>query len=56
MTNNNNDIRDYDEQLETVTSFNYLEAIVTDVGSKHDILAKTAAALLQLLTSGNTLI
>ena len=57
MTNNTNgisiDIRVCGEKLETVNSFKYLGAIVTDAGSKPEILARvaqTTAALTKLKT------
>ena len=57
MTNNINgistDIRVCGEKLETVTSFKYLGAIVTDAGSKPEILARiaqTTVALTKLKT------
>ena len=57
MTNNtsgiSNDIRISGEKVETVNSFKYLGAIVTDEGSKPEILARiaqTTAAITKLKT------
>ena len=55
MTNNtsgiNTEIKVNGQKLETVTSFKYLGSVVTDEGSKHEILpriAQTTAALTRL--------
>ena len=55
MTNNttgiNTEIKVNGQKLETVTSFKYLGSVLTDEGSKPDILsrvAKTTAALTRL--------
>ena len=55
MTNNtsgiNTKIKVYGQKLETVTSFKYLGSVITDEGSKPDILsrvAQTTAALTRL--------
>ena len=55
MTNNtsgiNTEIKVNGQKLETVTSFNYLGSVITDEGSKPEILsriAKTTAALRRL--------
>ena len=48
MTNNtsgiNTEIKMNGEKLETVTSFKYLGSVITDEGSKHEILSRTAQA------------
>ena len=55
MTNNssgiNTEIKVNEQKLETVTSFKYLGSVITDEGSKPEILsriAQTAAALTRL--------
>ena len=55
MTNNtigiNTEIKANEEKLETVTSFKYLVSVITDEGSKPEILsriAQTTAALTRL--------
>ena len=55
MTNNTScikrEIKVYEQKLETVTSFKYLRSVITDEGSKPDILsrvAQTTAALTKL--------
>ena len=55
MTNNtsgiNTEIKMNEQKLETVTSFKYLGSIITDEGSKHEMLSRTAqttAALTRL--------
>ena len=55
VTNNtsgiNTDIKVNGQKLETVTSFKYLSSVITDEGSKPEILsriAKTTAALKRL--------
>ena len=55
MTNNtsgiNTEIKVNGQKLETVTSFNYLGSVITDEGSKPEILstiAQTTAALTRL--------
>ena len=55
MTNNtsgmNTEIKVNGQKLETVTSFKYLDSVITDDGSKPDILsriAQTTAALTRL--------
>ena len=55
MTNNttgiNTEIKVNGQKLETVTSFKYLGSVITDKGSKHEILsriAQTTAALTRL--------
>ena len=55
MTNNtsgiNTDIKVNGQKLETVTSFKYLGSVITNVGSKPEILsriAETTAALTRL--------
>ena len=60
MTNNtggiNTDIKVNGQKLETVTSFKYLGSIITDQGSKPEILsriAQTTAALTRLKPVGN---
>ena len=60
MTNNRNgiatDIRARGEKLETVNKFKYLGAVVSDEGSKSEILsriAQTSAALKRLKTIWN---
>ena len=61
MTNNtqgiSKDIRVNSQTLETVYSFKYLGAIVSDQGSKPEVISKTAqtvAALSKLDTNGKT--
>ena len=47
----NTEIKIYGQKLETVTSFKYLGSLITDEGSKPEILSKTAqttAALTRL--------
>ena len=60
MTNNANgismDIRINSEKLDKVKSFKYLSAVITDQGSKHEVLsriAQTTAALARLKTIWN---
>ena len=55
MTNNtsaiNTEIKVNGQKLQTVTSFKYLGSVITDEGSKHEILsriAQTTAALTRL--------
>ena len=55
MTNNTNgistEIKINGQKLETVTSFKYLGSVITDEGSKHEILSRiahTTAALTRL--------
>ena len=55
MTNNtsdiNTEIKVNGQELETVTSFNYLGSFITVEGSRHEVLsrtAQTAAALTRL--------
>ena len=55
MTNNisgiNTEIKEYGQKRETVTSFKYLGSVITDEGSKPEILfriAQTTAALTRL--------
>ena len=55
MTNNtsgiNTEIKVNGQKLETVTSFKYLGSVITDEGSKHEILSRiahTTAALTRL--------
>ena len=59
MTNNRNgiatDIRARGEKLETVKKFKYLDAVVSDKGSKPEIMsriAQTSAAMKRLPDSG----
>ena len=61
MTNNisgiNTDIRVNGQKLETVTSFKYLGSMITDKGSKPEILsriAQTTAALTRVKPLGMT--
>ena len=46
MTNNtsgiNTEIKEHEQELETVTSFKYLGSVITDEGSKPEILSRTA--------------
>ena len=46
MTNNtsgvNTEIKVNGQKLETVTSFKYMGSVITDEGSKPDILSRTA--------------
>ena len=46
MTNNtsgtNTEMKVYGQKLETVTSFKYLGSVITDEGSKPEILSRTA--------------
>ena len=48
MTNNtggiNTEIKVNGQKLETVTSFKYLGSVITDEGSKHEILSRIAQA------------
>ena len=48
MTNNtsgiNREIKVYEQKLETVTSFKYLGSVITDEGSKPEILSRIAQA------------
>ena len=60
MTNNtsgmNREIKVNEQKLETVTSFKYLGSVITDEGSKPEILsriAQTTAALTRLKPLGN---
>ena len=60
MTNNANgismDISINSEKLDKVKSFKYLSSVVTDQGSKHEVLsriAQTTAALARLKTIWN---
>ena len=60
MTNNssgiNTEIKVNGQKLETVTSFNYLGSVITDVGSTPEILsriAQTTAALTRLKSVWN---
>jgi len=52
MTNNTNgistDIRVNDQKLETVQSFKYLGAIVSDQGSKPEVVCRTAQTITAL--------
>ena len=52
MTNNtsgiNTEIKVNGLKLETVTSFKYLGSVITDEGSKPDILSRTAQAIAAL--------
>ena len=44
MTNNTSGIKVNGQKLETVTSFKYLGSVITDVGSKPEILSRIAQA------------
>ena len=61
MTNNtsgiNTEIKENGQKFETVTSFKYLDLVITDEGSKPEILcriAQTTAALTRLKPVGLT--
>ena len=42
MTDNTSGIKVIEQKLETVTSFNYLGSVITDEGSKPEILSRIA--------------
>ena len=59
MTNNasgiNTEIKVNGQKLETVTSFKYLDSVITDEGSKPEILSRIAQATLQDSTGNSSI-